>query len=97
MTSRVLILEDDDDLRAELLDYVLRRRGACLYATYAGRLPGTRWILMSANHGLVRLGKRLSSLVDLSGCSVIDKPVPLRLLGRLLFGRSTPASPRLSA
>ena len=118
MATTILLIEDDDALRAEILDYLLRRRysvtpcsciadaeaaladappdiviadirlpdgdGLSFYVENARQSAGTRWILMSANHDLVRLGKQLQAVSDLSPCSIVDKPVPLRLLDRAL-------------
>jgi len=121
MTNHILLVEDDEPLRREILEYLLRRRyrvtacasieeasealdgggdgafdtvvsdirlpdgdGVSFYVANARRFPATRWILMSGNHDLVRLGNRLKSLEDLPGCAVVDKPVPLRLLDRFI-------------
>ena len=122
MSRHVLLIEDDNDLRAEILEFLLRRRyrvtacgsieeasealdsaggalapdiivsdirlpdgdGVSFYAANARRFRGTRWILMSGNHDLVRLGNRLKNLSDLPGCAVVDKPVPLRLLDQFI-------------
>jgi len=123
MPSHIVLIEDDRDLRAEILEFLLRRRhrvtacaslqeatdalahvedkalapdaivsdinlpdgdGCNFYVANARRFPGTRWILMSGNHDLVRIGNRLKHLSDLPACAVIDKPVPLRLLGRFV-------------
>lgn len=123
MPSHILLIEDDEALRGEILEYLLRRRhrvtacgsieeasealdgtvdtanapdtivsdirlpdgdGVSFYVANARRYPGVRWILMSGNHDLVRLGNRLKNLQDLPGCAVVDKPVPLRLLDRFI-------------
>jgi len=123
MTSHILLIEDDEALRGEILGYLLRRRhrvtacgsieeasealenasdpktapdtivsdirlpdgdGVSFYVANARRYPRIRWILMSGNHDLVRLGNRLKNLQDMPGCAVIDKPVPLRLLDRFI-------------
>jgi DNA-binding NtrC family response regulator len=120
MTTHILLIEDDNDQRAEILEYMLRRRyrvtacasileaaealdgaipdavvvdiqlpdgdGVSFYADNVGRAPAARWILMSGNHDLVRLANELKASADLPPCSVIDKPVALRLLGRFIEG-----------
>jgi DNA-binding NtrC family response regulator len=58
--------------------------GVSLYAENAPRLPGVKWILMSGNHDLVRLGNELKGQAGLPGCAIVDKPMPLRLLARFL-------------
>jgi DNA-binding NtrC family response regulator len=123
MPANILVIEDEDELRAEILEYLLRRGhrvtgcanieeaylavenvhdaesaphmivsdvrlpdgdGLSFYVANARRFPRTRWILMSGNHDLVRLGERLKNKADLPGCTVIDKPLPLRLLDRFV-------------
>jgi DNA-binding NtrC family response regulator len=122
MSAHILLIEDDDDVRAEIAEYLLRRRyrvtacatveeasdalenvrgalapdtivsdirlpdgdGVSFYVANARRFPRTKWILMSGNPDLVRLGNRLTNLTDLPGCAVIDKPVPFRLLDRFI-------------
>jgi DNA-binding NtrC family response regulator len=123
MTRDILLLEDDSGLRAEILDYLLRRRhrvtacgtvaeatalltlvsegavplttvvsdirlpdgdGVSFYAENASRFSGVKWILMSGNHDLVRLGSQLKGRPGLPGCAVVDKPMPLRLLDRFI-------------
>ena len=58
--------------------------GVALYLSFARRFTNTKWVLMSGAHDLVRLGQQLSEVADLRNCSVIDKPIPLRLLERAL-------------
>ena len=118
MAANILLIEDDDALRAEILDYLLRQKynvttctciaeakaaledatpdtiisdislpdgdGVSFYVENARRTAGTRWILMSANHDLVRLGNRLKAVSDLPPCSIVVKPLPLRLLDRAI-------------
>ena len=114
MSTNILLIEDDSALRAEMLDYLMRRKynvttcgtiaeadaalddgtpdtiisdiklpdgdGVTFYVNNVLRTAGARWILMSANHDLVRLGNELKAVAHLPPCSIIDKPVPLRLL-----------------
>jgi DNA-binding NtrC family response regulator len=122
MSAHILLIEDDEDLRAAILEYLLRRSyrvtacatieeasealenvcgalapdtivsdirlpdgdGVSFYVANARRFPATRWILMSGNQDLVRLGNRLKNLSHRPGCSVIEKPVPLPLLDRYI-------------
>ncbi|HYC64648.1 MAG TPA: response regulator [Reyranellaceae bacterium] len=58
--------------------------GVHFYVENARRFPNTRWILMSGNHDLVRVGNQLKSAGDLPPCAVVDKPLPLRLMDRFL-------------
>jgi DNA-binding NtrC family response regulator len=126
MAAHVLLIEDDNDLRAEMLDYLVRhdylvtacatlsaageafqaRKGAIgppaviiadirlpdgdgisFYMENASRFPDAKWILMSGNHDLVRLASRLKDAVDLPTCTVIDKPMPMRLMTRFIDGQ----------
>jgi DNA-binding NtrC family response regulator len=126
MAAHVLIIEDDNDLRAEMLDYLVRRDypvtacatlseagealqvrkgafgppavvivdirlpdgdGISFYMENASRFPDAKWILMSGNHDLVRLASRLKDAVDLSTCTVVDKPMPMRLMTRFIDGQ----------
>jgi len=126
MHAHVLLIEDDGELRAEMLDYLVRhdyRVTACatlaeaseafqpgksafgpplvviadirlpdgdgisFYMENAGRFPDAKWILMSGNHDLVRLASRLKDAVDLPTCTVVDKPMPLRLMTRFIEGQ----------
>jgi len=122
MTADILLIEDDDDIRAEILEYLLRRcyrvtacatveeasealenvggalapdtivadirlpdgDGVSFYLANARRFPRTKWILMSGNPDLVRLGNRVRNLTHLPACAVIDKPMALRLLDRFI-------------
>ena len=125
MAAHILLIEDDNALRSEILDYLLRRRhrvtacasieeakefletisvdsvpldtvvsdirlpdgdGVSFYVENARRFPSVKWILMSGNHDLVRLGNELKGVSDLPGCAIVDKPVPLRLLDRFVQG-----------
>jgi DNA-binding NtrC family response regulator len=58
--------------------------GVHFYVENAKRFPNTRWILMSGNHDLVRVGNQIKSAGDLPPCAVVDKPLPLRLMDRFL-------------
>jgi DNA-binding NtrC family response regulator len=59
--------------------------GVHFYAEHARRFPNTKWILMSGNHDLVRVGNQIKSAgTDLPPCAVVDKPLPLRLMDRFL-------------
>jgi DNA-binding NtrC family response regulator len=60
--------------------------GVSFYVDNAKRVPDARWILMSGNHDLVRLANELKAATGPPLCSVIDKPVALRLLGRFIEG-----------
>lgn len=123
MPANILLIEDDGDLRTEILEYLLRhhhRVSACdsivdareflqnlgddslapdivvsdikltdgdgisFYIEQARRFPHVKWILMSGNHDLVRLGNDYKDLSGLPGCTIVDKPIPLRLLGRVI-------------
>ncbi len=50
----------------------------------APRLPNARWILMSGDHELVRDGQRARDIASMPAFTIVDKPVPLRLLERIL-------------
>jgi DNA-binding NtrC family response regulator len=119
MQVQVLVIEDDGPLRAEILDFLVRRRhrvtgcatlaeatealattkpdailcdirlpdgdGITFCVNNAPRLPGVMWLLMSGNHDLVRLGNQLKGLkADMPSYTIVDKPVPLRLLDRFI-------------
>jgi DNA-binding NtrC family response regulator len=126
MAAHVLLIEDDSELRAEMLDYLVRhdyRVTACatlaeaseafqpdkgafgppiviiadirlpdgdgisFYMENARRFPNAKWILMSGDHDLVRLASRLKDAIDLPTCTVVDKPMPLRLMTRFIDGQ----------
>jgi len=63
--------------------------GVTFYVNNARR--GARWILMSGNHDRVRLANELKAAADLPPCSVIDKPVLLRMLNRVIEGTERPS------
>jgi DNA-binding NtrC family response regulator len=65
--------------------------GVTFYVNNARRVPGARWILMSGNRDRVRLANELKAVDDLPPCSVIDKPVLLRLLNRVIEGTERPS------
>lgn len=67
--------------------------GVSFYVEHARRFPNTRWILMSGNHDLVRVGNQIKSAGDLPPCAVVDKPLPLRLMDRFL--QDLPPGPRV--
>lgn len=48
------------------------------------RFPNARWILMSGDHDLVRLGQRARDIANMPAFAIVDKPMPLRLLDRIL-------------
>jgi DNA-binding NtrC family response regulator len=58
--------------------------GAQFCLEQAAKFPDARWILMSGDHERVQLGQRARDIASQSAFSVIDKPVPLRLLNRML-------------
>jgi DNA-binding NtrC family response regulator len=58
--------------------------GAAFCLAQAPNFPNARWILMSGDHERVQLGQRARDIASQSAFSVIDKPVPLRLLNRML-------------
>ena len=58
--------------------------GISFYIEQARRFPHGKWILMSGNHDLVRLGNDYKDLSGLPGYTIVDKPIPLRLLGRVI-------------
>lgn len=109
---RILLVEDDDDLRTEIREYLSRRghevtacgslgdartavcrlnaaatspevtvcdvnlpdgSGVDFYMATASKLPDCRWILMSGAHDDARTSV-------LSGATIIEKPVSLRML-----------------
>ena len=51
---------------------------------YAKKYPDAQWILMSGDHELVQHGQKARDLAAMPGFAIIDKPVPLRLLNRIL-------------
>jgi DNA-binding NtrC family response regulator len=60
--------------------------GLDLYLAFAGRLPASRWILMSGSHDLERLHERLQTLAGVRAPIVVEKPVSLRVLQDLVEG-----------
>ena len=46
---------------------------------------------MSGNHDRVRLANELKAIADLPPCSVIEKPILLRLLNRVIEGTERPS------
>ncbi len=120
MTTHILLIEDDEDQRVEIVEYMLRRHhrvtacasileagealdgavpdavvadiqlpdgdGVTFYIDNVRRAPDARWILMSGNHDLVRLANELKANANVPPCSVINKPVALRLLDHFVLG-----------
>jgi DNA-binding NtrC family response regulator len=119
----VVIVEDDDDLRPEIADYLRRSHkvvipcaslaearaalekamaegmhpkavicdiglpdgdGLDLFLAFAGRLPGSQWILMSGSHDLSRLADRLNGMQGVPPPTVVEKPLPLATLKSLV-------------
>lgn len=67
--------------------------GVHFYAEHARHFPNTKWILMSGNHDLVRVGNQIKNAgTGLPPCAVVDKPLPLRLMDRFL--QDLPSGPR---
>lgn len=64
--------------------------GVSFYVANAPRIPKARWVLMSGDRDLVLLGLRTKDVANLPNCAVVEKPVPLRLLDRLLQSTATP-------
>ena len=60
--------------------------GVTFYVNNVKRAPCARWILMSGNQDLVKLANELRTVADLPPCSVIDKPIALRLLDHFVLG-----------
>jgi DNA-binding NtrC family response regulator len=125
---QILVIEDEVDLRSEIVEFLVRRGhsptgcGTLAEATAAlgsmtpdavfsdinlpdgdgvnfcvhnaPRFPGTMWLLMSGDDDLVRLGGQLKSIAGAKPTfSIVEKPVPLRLLDRFIGGiGSTSAS-----
>lgn len=68
--------------------------GVKFYIDNASRLPNTKWILMSGNHDLVRVGNQIKAAGDLPPCAIVDKPLPLRLVDRFLQDIPATMAPR---
>jgi DNA-binding NarL/FixJ family response regulator len=124
----VMLIEDDDGLRPEIVEYLRRRRhhvmacasltearqaletaltngtppgavicdiglpdgnGLDFYIAFAHRLPASHWILMSGSHDTHRLKQELEKLAGLRPPQVVEKPLPLKVLGLLVQELST--------
>ena len=118
MGAQILVIEDDVDLRAEVMDFLLRRLntvracgtlaeaeevlkamrpdfvlsdinlpdgdGVSFCMLHAGNHRQAKWLLMSGNLELVRLSNTLKCVADTPPYTVVDKPVPLRLLDNFI-------------
>jgi DNA-binding NtrC family response regulator len=124
-TRQILVIEDDVELRTEIVEYLVRRNhcptgcgtlaeaitildsmaldavlsdinlpdgdGVNFCVNNAPRFPSTMWLLMSGNDDLVRLGAQLKSMGG-SKFSIVEKPVPLRLIDRFIGGIGAPTA-----
>jgi DNA-binding NtrC family response regulator len=132
MPAQILVIEDEEDLRTEIVEFLVRRRhqpvgcsslaeaaaaletmtpdavfsdinlpdgdGVNFCVSTAERFPGTLWLLMSGNDDLLRLGNQLKSMGgDRALFSIVEKPVPLRLLDRFISGVRNAATPEAAA
>jgi DNA-binding NtrC family response regulator len=131
MPAQILVIEDEEDLRTEIVEYLVRRRhqpvgcgslaeaaaaletmtpdavfsdinlpdgdGVSFCVNTAERFPGTLWLLMSGNGDLLRLGNELKSIGGEKLFSIVEKPVPLRLLDRFISGVRNAATPERAA
>jgi DNA-binding NtrC family response regulator len=127
MPAQILVIEDEEDLRTEIVEFLVRRRhqpvgcgslaeaaaaletmtpdavfsdinlpdgdGVSFCVKTAERYPGTLWLLMSGNDDLLRLGNELKSIGGEKLFSIVEKPVPLRLLDRFISGVRNAATP----
>ena len=71
--------------------------GVSFCVNTAERFPGTLWLLMSGNDDLLRLGNELKSIGGEKLFSIVEKPVPLRLLDRFISGVRNAATPERAA
>jgi DNA-binding NtrC family response regulator len=131
MPAQILVIEDEVDLRTEIVEFLVRRRhqpvgcgslaeaavaletmtpdavfsdinlpdgdGVSFCVKTAERFPGTLWLLMSGNDDLLRLGNELKSIGGEKLFSIVEKPVPLRLLDRFISGVRNAATPEPAA
>jgi DNA-binding NtrC family response regulator len=131
MPAQILVIEDEEDLRTEIVEFLVRRRhqpvgcaslaeavaaletmtpdavfsdinlpdgdGVSFCVQTAERYPGTLWLLMSGNDDLLRLGNELKSIGGEKLFSIVEKPVPLRLLDRFISGVRNAATPEPAA
>jgi DNA-binding NtrC family response regulator len=65
--------------------------GLSFFIDNVKRMPDAKWILISGNHDLIKMANDLEARIDLPSCSVMDKPVALRLLGRFIEEHSAAA------
>jgi DNA-binding response OmpR family regulator len=119
---RILLVEDDEDLRTEIREYLQRRghdvtacgslddaraavrrlaarniaaeaivcdvnlpdgNGIDFYAASAAELPTCHWVLMSGAHDVARIDG-LSAGKGLPRCTIVEKPMSLRILNSAL-------------
>jgi DNA-binding NtrC family response regulator len=131
MPAKILVIEDEEDLRTEIVEFLVRRRhqpvgcgslaeaaaaletmtpdavfsdinlpdgdGVSFCVKTAERYPGTLWLLMSGNDDLLRLGNELKSIGGEKLFSIVEKPVPLRLLDRFISGVRNASAPEPAA
>ena len=131
MPAQILVIEDEEDLRTEIVEFLVRRRhqpvgcaslaeavaaletmtpdavfsdinlpdgdGVSFCVQTAERYPGTLWLLMSGNDDLLRLGNELKSIGGEKLFSIVEKPVPLRLLDRFISGVRNASTPEAAA
>jgi DNA-binding NtrC family response regulator len=131
MPAQILVIEDEEDLRTEIVEFLVRRRhqpvgcaslaeavaaletmtpdavfsdinlpdgdGVSFCVQTAERYPGTLWLLMSGNDDLLRLGNELKSIGGEKLFSIVEKPVPLRLLDRFISGVRNASTPKAAA
>ena len=131
MPAQILVIEDEEDLRTEIVEFLVRRRhqpvgcaslaeaataletmtpdavfsdinlpdgdGVNFCVKTAERYPGTLWLLMSGNDDLLRLGNQLKSVGGEKLFSIVEKPVPLRLLDRFISGVRNASTPEPTA
>ncbi|MPZ34782.1 MAG: response regulator [Rhodospirillales bacterium] len=129
MPAQILVIEDEEDLRTEIVEFLIRRRhqpvgcgslaeaaaaletmtpdavfsdinlpdgdGVNFCMSTAERFPGTLWLLMSGNDDLLRLGSQLKSIGgEKPTFSIVEKPVPLRLLDRFISSVRNASAPQ---
>jgi DNA-binding NtrC family response regulator len=131
MPAQILVIEDEEDLRTEIVEFLVRRHhqpvgcgslaeaaaaletmtpdavfsdinlpdgdGVSFCVNTAERFPGTLWLLMSGNDDLLRLGNELKSIGGEKLFSIVEKPVPLRLLDRFISGVRNASTPEPAA
>lgn len=132
MSAQVVVIEDDEDLRTEIVEFLVRRNhrpiGCATLAEAAAALetmtpdavlsdinlpdgdgmnfcidnaahfPSAMWLLMSGNDDLLRLGSLLKSIDgEKAKFSIVEKPVPLRLLDRFISGVNVARAPDQAA